>query len=174
MAVDKLVDSTQLDACCTAEANAIRAKTGSSAQISYDWANSKGFADAIAAISGGSSGLTQLASGSYTKSDTANGISIPVTYTGTPKLISICADTPVSDTGQVVAVIRFIDTLNTSIAACFPDGFAAARQRTSANVESVVHYTETNFTVSSSQLTASNISSTYKWRQNTYSWYIYG
>lgn len=47
MAVNKLVDSTQLDACCTAEANAIRAKTGGSAQIAYDWANSKGFADAI-------------------------------------------------------------------------------------------------------------------------------
>ena len=48
-----LVDSTKLDACCTAEANAIRAKTGSSSPIAYDWANSKGFADAIAAISGG-------------------------------------------------------------------------------------------------------------------------
>ena len=51
----ELVDATKLDACCTAEANAIRAKTGSSAQIAYDWANSKGFADAIAAISGGGS-----------------------------------------------------------------------------------------------------------------------
>lgn len=49
----ELVDASKLDACCTAEANAIRAKTGSSAQIAYDWANSKGFADAIAAISGG-------------------------------------------------------------------------------------------------------------------------
>lgn len=49
----ELVDATKLNACCTAEANAIRAKTGSSAQIAYDWANSKGFADAIAAISGG-------------------------------------------------------------------------------------------------------------------------
>ena len=48
----ELVDASKLDACCTAEANAIRAKTGSSAQIVYDWANSKGFADAIAAISG--------------------------------------------------------------------------------------------------------------------------
>lgn len=49
----ELVDASKLDVCCTAEANAIRAKTGSSAQITYDWANSKGFADAIAAISGG-------------------------------------------------------------------------------------------------------------------------
>lgn len=63
MALDKLVDSTQLDACCTAEANAIRAKTGGSSQIAFDWANSKGFADAIAAIpSGGGAikGVTTL------------------------------------------------------------------------------------------------------------------
>lgn len=58
MAVDKLVDSTKLDACCTAEANAIRAKTGGSAQIVYDLANSKGFSDAIAAIPSGGGGLS--------------------------------------------------------------------------------------------------------------------
>ena len=56
MAVDKLIDSSKLDACCTAEANAIRAKTGGSSSITYDWSNSKGFADAIAAISGGGGG----------------------------------------------------------------------------------------------------------------------
>ena len=53
MAVDKLIDSAKEAACRTAEADAIRAKTGGSAQITYDWANSKGFADAIAGISGG-------------------------------------------------------------------------------------------------------------------------
>lgn len=30
---EKIVDATKLDACCTAEANAIRAKTGSAASI---------------------------------------------------------------------------------------------------------------------------------------------
>ena len=65
MAVDKLIDSSKLDACCTAEANAIRAKTGGSSSIAYDWANSKGFADAIAAISGGGgSGYYNLTSDS--------------------------------------------------------------------------------------------------------------
>lgn len=54
----ELVDASKLDACCTAEANAIRSKTGSSAQIAYDWANSKGFADAIAAIPTGGGGIT--------------------------------------------------------------------------------------------------------------------
>lgn len=54
MAVDKLVDSTKLDACLDAEADAIRAKTGGSADILFDFANNKGFADAIAAIPSGS------------------------------------------------------------------------------------------------------------------------
>lgn len=57
----ELVDASKLDACCTAEANAIRAKTGNSAQIAYDWANSKGFADAINAIPTG--GGSELPSG---------------------------------------------------------------------------------------------------------------
>lgn len=62
----ELVDASKLDACCTAEANAIRAKTGSSSQIAYDWANSKGFADAIDAIpTGGGSGFTTISSGTF-------------------------------------------------------------------------------------------------------------
>ena len=60
MSVDKLVDSSKLDVCCTAEANAIRAKTGGSSSITYDWANSKGFADAIAAIQTGGGGLSEV------------------------------------------------------------------------------------------------------------------
>lgn len=53
MALDKLVDSTLLDAACTYEAEKIREKLGSSAQIAYDLANGKGFGDAIAAIPSG-------------------------------------------------------------------------------------------------------------------------
>ena len=49
---EMLVESTKLDACLGAEADAIRAKTGGSADIPFDYANGKGFADAIAAISG--------------------------------------------------------------------------------------------------------------------------
>lgn len=56
MAVDKLVDSNLLDAACTYEAGKIREKLGSSAQISYDLANGKGFGDAIEAIETGGGG----------------------------------------------------------------------------------------------------------------------
>lgn len=60
MALDKLVDSAQLDAALTYEAGKIRAKLGSSAQISFDLANQKGFGDVIDAIPSG---------GSYTEED---------------------------------------------------------------------------------------------------------
>lgn len=50
---DMLIDGVKLDACNTAEADAIRAKTGGTDPIPYDYANSKGFADAIAAIPSG-------------------------------------------------------------------------------------------------------------------------
>lgn len=48
--MEMLVDSTKLDACLDAEADAIRAKTGGSADIPFDFVNNKGFADAIAAV----------------------------------------------------------------------------------------------------------------------------
>ena len=62
MALDKLVDSAKLDACNTAEADAIRAKTGGSSPIPYDYANNKGFADAIAAIPSGGGGVSKVTS----------------------------------------------------------------------------------------------------------------
>ena len=65
----ELVDASKLDTCCTAEANAIRAKTGSSAQIAYDWANSKGFADAIAAIPSGGNNLPGILANTTTVLD---------------------------------------------------------------------------------------------------------
>lgn len=48
-----LIDQTKDTACKTAEADAIRAKTGGSANINYDYENNKGFADSIAAIPSG-------------------------------------------------------------------------------------------------------------------------
>jgi len=67
---EMLVDSTKLDACLDAEADAIRAKTGGSADIPFDYANNKGFADAIAAIPSGGGSLPSVISkidgGSFT------------------------------------------------------------------------------------------------------------
>lgn len=53
MAFDKVIDSTQLDAAMTYTANRIRNKTGGTDQIAWD--STKGFGDAVDAITGGSS-----------------------------------------------------------------------------------------------------------------------
>lgn len=74
MALDKLVDSTQLDSDLTSVANAIRTKGGTSAQLAFP----SDFVSAIAAIPTGGSGIqfdligtTTIALQEYT--DTVNG-----------------------------------------------------------------------------------------------------
>lgn len=56
MAYDKLVDSAQLDENLTSIANAIRAKTGNSAQLQFP----NGMVDAIGGISSGGAELTAI------------------------------------------------------------------------------------------------------------------
>lgn len=89
MAADKLIDSTKEAACRTAEANAIRAKTGGTGQLNYDWTNSKGFADAISAIpSGGGKNVqysTTVAKVTNKTSYTSVGGTITVAKTGNYK-----------------------------------------------------------------------------------------
>ena len=60
MAVDKAIDSAKLNATLAYEANRIRAKTGDSDDLAFDFANEKGFGDAIDAIPTGG-GLELLA-----------------------------------------------------------------------------------------------------------------
>lgn len=64
----KMINATKETACRTAEAEAIRAKTGDTDPLTYDFENDKGFADAIAAIpSGGSlpSVISKIDDGSF-------------------------------------------------------------------------------------------------------------
>lgn len=69
MAVDKLVDSAQLDADLTTVANAIRTKGGTSGSLAFP----AGFVSAIQAIptGGGGSSWTKVCDKSYTRSTTS-------------------------------------------------------------------------------------------------------
>lgn len=60
MAVDKLVDSTQLDADLTSVANAIRTKGGTSASLAFP----SGFVSAVEAIPSGGGGWTEITAAS--------------------------------------------------------------------------------------------------------------
>ena len=76
MAVDKLVDSTQLDTDLTSVANAIRTKGGTSAQLAFP----AGFVSAIEAIQtggGGIPGVTVLRGVGTTHVDLPSGFSFP-------------------------------------------------------------------------------------------------
>lgn len=87
MALDKLVDSTQLDADLTSVANAIRTKGGTSAQLAFP----AGFVSAVQAISGG--GGIQMKSGSLeVESDYTYTRNATQSYTGT-----ILVDTGLSE-----------------------------------------------------------------------------
>lgn len=79
MAVDKLVDSGKLDACCAAEAAAIIAKGGGTAPLAYDFANNKGFTDAINSIPSGGAEITD---GIVVKARDANGYTTEIDIYG--------------------------------------------------------------------------------------------
>lgn len=86
MAVDKLVDSTQLDTDLTAVADAIRTKGGTSASLAFP----SDFVSAIAAIpTGGGSGKNVQVYSGYAETNateyTATSVSITVAKAGTYK-----------------------------------------------------------------------------------------
>ena len=173
MAVDKLVDSTQLDTDLTSIANAIRTKGGTSASLAFP----ADFVSAIQAISGGgggASGWTLLASGSYTKTGTATALSIPVSYSGTPKIMCVRVQEPIADTGQAVAAFKYIDMPNSDMAGFFANGAAQARGRTSANAYNYVSIDPANATLTATAMTWARVTSSLLWQPNTYNWYIYG
>ena len=94
-----LIDQTKDSACKTAEADAIRAKTGGSAQLAYDWANNKGFADAIAAIPSGGGGIRK-ATGSFTIASSSSANTPTITHNlGTKKIAAIIYPVSITATG---------------------------------------------------------------------------
>lgn len=91
MSVDKLVDSSQLDADLTSVANAIRTKGGTSAQLAFP----ADFVSAIAAISGGGGGL-EYETGTFTLASDygggTGGYSIPHNLGEIPAVIIVWTD----------------------------------------------------------------------------------
>ena len=74
-----VIDKTIEEACRKAEADVIRAKTGGTDPLGYDFANGKGFADKIAAIPSGGAEITD---GIVVKARNANGHITEVDYYG--------------------------------------------------------------------------------------------
>lgn len=93
MAVDKLVDSSQLNADLTSVANAIRTKGGTSASLAFP----AEFVSAIAAIpTGGGGGNATIQAGTFTLASAItvanSGTTINVGFSGHPNFIYIWLD----------------------------------------------------------------------------------
>ena len=93
MSVDKLVDSTQLDADLTSIANAIRTKGGTSAQLAFP----ADFISAINAISGGGSSVE---TGTFTPAENVSNYTISA-LAGTTKDHILIKATPNTAAGLI-------------------------------------------------------------------------
>lgn len=104
MSVDKLVDSTQLDADLTSVANAIRTKGGTSASLAFP----AGFLTAIAAIPSGGGGV-KAKKGTYTgaSDQTANAKITDVSTLGFTPDVFILSIHDVADTNNTQYAILF-------------------------------------------------------------------
>lgn len=155
----------------TRVANAIRAKSGGSSQLAFP----SGFVSEIGNIPSGGGGLTLLASGSYTQ---VSGIdlTIPVTFTGTPKLFVVCVDEELENVGQSLAAAMWVGDLNNDYASFFPDGFVETKVKTANNTYGYYYINPGGSTayINSTQIKLYRTSNNYPWKPNDYNWYIYG
>ena len=97
MAVDKLVDSSQLNADLTSVANAIRTKGGTSAQLAFP----ADFVSAIAAIPTG--GGSSVKTGTVTPASRVNSVSFDVGMSSITGLLIIPTESPLLSGGKTFA-----------------------------------------------------------------------
>lgn len=127
--------------------------------------------------SGADGGYELLGSGTYTWAGGSTTLTVPVSYTGTPKLFGLIADEPIADTAQAMCVCKLTDSElypGVFLASDNKNGFINAWGLSSAGVvfHNFVGYEQ--FNMSASQMTCTQFSSSYPWKANTYSWYIWG
>lgn len=117
MAVDKLVDSSKLNAALDYEASKIIAKGGGTAPLAFDFANEKGFGDYIDAIPSGGGGpqweligTKTIALQEYTSTTTAEETDTQIDISNTDYawfLTVITCDTAITTTSEWGMTIGF-------------------------------------------------------------------
>ncbi len=123
------------------------------------------------------SGYELLGSGTYTWAGGSQTLTIPISFTGTPKMFGLIADEPIADTAQMVSVCKLAGS------GLLPDVLHSPDQRDffvtgwgqgadNAVVHEVVSLGDPK--MSATQMVCTKFSETYPWKANTYSWYIWG
>lgn len=170
MAVDKLVDSAQLNSDLTSVANAIRTKGGTSAQLAFP----ADFVSAIEDISTGTQ-LSIIGSGSFTTASEGLIDSIPVSYDGDPVLVYVKVDSPLEGVStQPISVLCYMGAIPQDITD-FSNGLGVFHVL-AAGTNSYINNAGAALpiTLTENTLTIKNPSATNKWKANNYHYYIYG
>ena len=180
MAVDKLVDSTQLNSDLTSVANAIRAKSGGSSQLAFP----AGFVSEIQSIvAGGGANERLLASGTYTVTSSQSSITIATGVASTAKTTKalVVGDLTSASSGFMkyfsVVYIDGPQTLKDAVGTNFPK----CRYYNSAGTAGgIVNYQSGSASTTCCYITADKEivcrqwSANYKIQPATFSWYIWG
>jgi hypothetical protein len=157
----------------TSVANAIRTKGGTSAQLAFP----ADFVQAIEDIEtgGGGGGIVLLGSGSVTKTSTTNPLVIPVSYTGTPILVFVCADA-VDATAQVRTAIKVYKP--PEVIGMYNYDYLTALTGDNASNGAVFNLPgnaqQPTYQVTETQISFPRMNSTQVWVATTYHWFIYG
>lgn len=157
MAVDKLVDSTQLDADLTSVANAIRTKGGTSASLAFP----AGFVSAVEAIPTGGGGGVE--SGSFTPATNSDH----TWDLGSATHLAFIADTSPYGTGVRTIAAAIIDINQT-------DGISARVSSNASGSASSGWYGSNLYTISGTSVTVGgNSSAGYFIAGITYNWWTW-
>lgn len=117
--------------------------------------------------------ITLLASGTYTQStESTNSMVIPVSYTGTPLLVLVEADTPVSGVNQTY---QWAFALNDILPADLKSYFEQiVSSKTVTSGGAVIMGYPLLASISNSQIEVRQNSNNYQIKANTYNWKIWG
>lgn len=122
-------------------------------------------------------GYELLGSGSCDWDGGSTTITIPVAYSGMPKLFGLIADEAIADTAQAMSFCKLID------GEVYPEEFVPPDEKVGmikAWGLSAAGVTMHNFVsteqaaLSSSQMSCTQFSASYPWKANTYKWYVWG
>jgi len=183
MSVDKLVDSSQLDADLTSVANAIRTKGGTSAQLAFP----AGFVSAIGNIpTGGGSNEKLLASGTYTVTSIESSITIStgISNLDTTKVRKalVVGNLSTASAGFMkyfsVVYITGPDTMTATSGTTYPKALYCNSSGVGAGIANFqINTTGTTLCfigTNGSTITCRQYSGNYRIQPATYTWYVWG
>lgn len=172
MSVDKLVDSSQLDADLTSVANAIRTKGGTSADLAFP----AGFVSAVEAIPTGGGGSAKIESGTFTlASDTSiprAGTTLNIGLSSAPDVLVVWIDaasyhllsTPSNNVWYMFALYKYQSTyppLRIGNSQSVTDVFSALDYvRVVNTLVGVLNTDSTGYGLTSAAITANNAADT--------------